>query len=254
VLKLVRKALFYVLALTIVLAARGFYLERLIAGRYRWSSLALDVLGLAVLMAFFHCLYFVVNRALRPLEQSGAKKETLFAGALRLSFVVLVVFPALLGFIQVHPQKIEPLLTPESAELEYEKVSLFSDGLELRGWFLPNSSNSNAAVLLTHGLNANKQNFLYPAKLLHDMGYPVLIFDLRSHGESDGHTFTFGVKEKADIKSGYDWLRAKFPDRKLFGVGYSAGGAATRVVLPQSIQRYSVNRGSYLSLAGFGIQ
>src|SRR5262249_33646730 len=81
-------------------------------------------------------------------------------------------------------------------------------------------------VVICHGLGANKQNFLPAAHLVHGFNYNVLIFDFRGHGDSDGRTITFGVKESQDVKAALDHARAAHPSSKIYGLGYSMGGSA----------------------------
>ncbi len=130
-------------------------------------------------------------------------------GVLALAAVGLVVG---VSWMQVdaflHPHRQLPVETPADRGLVYEDV-LFaaSDGLSLRGWYLP--SENGAAIIVGHGIGA--QRALGPAEVLARHGYGVLTFDWRAHGESDGDLCTFGYYEVRDVEGALTWLQAQ-PD------------------------------------------
>ncbi len=64
------------------------------------------------------------------------------------------------------------------------------------------------------------------ARLLAAHGYSVLLIDLQGHGETPGSAITFGLREAADVRSAYRWLRALEPRRRLGVIGCSLGGAS----------------------------
>jgi fermentation-respiration switch protein FrsA (DUF1100 family) len=82
-----------------------------------------------------------------------------------------------------------------------------SDGLTLRGWYLP--SQNGAAIIVGHGFGGYRA--LEPAELLARNGYGVLTFDWRAHGESDGDLCTFGYHEARDVAGALAWLQTQ-PD------------------------------------------
>ncbi|MBU0467966.1 MAG: alpha/beta fold hydrolase [Candidatus Omnitrophica bacterium] len=140
-----------------------------------------------------------------------------------------ILLPYILATFTIHRPKIGDKYDPETLFMfKYEKVSLKTqDGLHLKGWFIP-KKNSNKAVVIGHGLGANKSNFLSLVELWEALNYNVLIFDFRGHGESGGHTISFGYKEKYDIRSAFDYLNKekKFLAENIVGYGVSFGGAS----------------------------
>lgn len=114
---------------------------------------------------------------------------------------------------------------------EAEDVRLrTSDGLELRGWYVP--SRNRAAVVLAHGLSQTRADMLPEARVLRDAGYGVLLFDLRAHGESQGESSTWGDLERRDIRAALAFVRAR-PDvdpARVGAVGFSIGSAAVAEV------------------------
>ena len=112
---------------------------------------------------------------------------------------------------------------PDEEGLEYETVSFPSeDGVPLEGWFIPKPGSDNLIIanhprwfsrsrLPSHlepwksfaGATGNdfEVSFVPDYKLLHDIGYNVLTYDLRNHGQSgaaNGGIFTVGQFESRD--------------------------------------------------------
>ncbi|QSQ11841.1 alpha/beta hydrolase [Myxococcus landrumensis] len=112
-----------------------------------------------------------------------------------------------------------------------QDVRLFtSDGLELRGWYVP--SRNRAAVVMAHGLSQTRADLLPEARILADAGYGVLLFDLRAHGESQGEFSTWGDRERLDVKAALEFVRAR-PDvdpKRVAALGFSIGSAAVAEV------------------------
>lgn len=62
------------------------------------------------------------------------------------------------------------------------------------------------------------------ARLLHDHGYAVLLYDARDHGQSEARHVSYGWFETRDLLGAMDWLRARGFNE--FGcLGASQGGA-----------------------------
>jgi pimeloyl-ACP methyl ester carboxylesterase len=102
-----------------------------------------------------------------------------------------------------------------------------SDGLTLRGWFVPVSK--DRAAVLVHGKDANRfssDHTLRVARWLRDAGYSLLLFDLRGHGESEGQRFSLGQHERMDVAAAVDLLVARgFQQGRIVLVGESMGAA-----------------------------
>lgn len=108
----------------------------------------------------------------------------------------------------LHPRRHLPAETPADRGLDYHNVAFpATDGLTLRGWYLP--SQNGAAVIVGHGIGGHRT--LEPAEMLARHGYGVLAFDWRAHGESDGDLCTFGYHEVRDVAGALAWLQQQ-PD------------------------------------------
>lgn len=115
--------------------------------------------------------------------------------------------------------------TPAELGLPYRDVTLTSaDGLQLAGWHIPGTQPN--AIILIHGINANRTAMLPTAALLAPAGYHLLLLDLRGHGESEGSLISYGYREALDVQAGADYLAALPEVGRIGVIGTSLGGAA----------------------------
>src|SRR5262245_26721716 len=108
-----------------------------------------------------------------------------------------------------NPDKENQGLTPKSFELPFEEVAFqSSDGVALKGWWVP-AAEAKGSVVLVHGLNRARIEMVKKTPFLAKAGWNSLLFDLRHHGESGGTARTFGAKEKADVAAAVAFARGK---------------------------------------------
>jgi fermentation-respiration switch protein FrsA (DUF1100 family) len=148
--------------------------------------------------------------------------------AIRAAIVLLVLQPYGLAVLQIHHLKRSNHAHPRQWHLSSEDVAFRTrDGLILRGWFVP-ARVSDTTAIVCHGVADNRSGVLAMVHELSVAGFNVLAFDFRGHGESDGHTSTYGTREKWDVMAAIDYARARYPERArhVVGVGWSMGAAA----------------------------
>lgn len=104
-------------------------------------------------------------------------------------------------------------------------------GATIHGWFIPGKKNAGAIILM-HGVRANRLSMLDRARFLSKAGFSVLLFDFQGHGESSGEHITFGYLESRDARAAVDFLRNNAPGEKIAVIGVSMGGAATLLASP----------------------
>jgi uncharacterized protein len=118
---------------------------------------------------------------------------------------------------------------PETAlGLAYEDVSFKAEDREtLRGWFVPAAS-ARVGVVTVHSLGSNRLEFLPDAKMLHDSGYAVLMFDCRGHGMSDGsgRILRLGIWEHRDVEAAATYLKRNRGTKQVIVIGCSQGAAS----------------------------
>jgi uncharacterized protein len=143
---------------------------------------------------------------------------TLFCAALLIAGVITV------GLFLSAPARATVGAAP--ADLAVEEVSIASgSGATLRGWFVPGRPGAGAVVLM-HGVHANRLAMLRRARLFNAEGFAVLLFDFQAHGESTGTRITFGHREGQDAAAAIAYMRARLPGERVGAIGSSLGGAA----------------------------
>jgi len=113
--------------------------------------------------------------------------------------------------------------------LHFETVEFRAKDREaLRGWLVP-ADGKSTAVVMVHGLGADRRNFLEQVPLFHTLGYTVLLFDCRNHGISggDGVGPSAGMRESEDVSSAVAFLKDTGGFRKVVAFGMSQGAASS---------------------------
>jgi fermentation-respiration switch protein FrsA (DUF1100 family) len=146
------------------------------------------------------------------------------AGTILLGAVLMVASVVGAGFYLSAPSP--AVVGPPPADLGAEVVTIASpSGSELKAWFIAGRPGGGAVVLL-HGVNANRLAMLRRARLFKAEGFSVLLFDFQAHGESAGTRITFGRLEGLDAAAAVAFVRARAPGERVGAVGSSLGGAA----------------------------
>ena len=208
----------------------------LVASVSLWSGLELHaawLLWLAVAAGLSSAVLAVITLRRR---EAAAQKGPLRWGRLALFALLVILGLAITGSLWlshdramtlVHPRRILISRLPESAGIRaYQDVQFqASDGLTLRGWYMP--TQNGAIVILLHGHGGNRTQFLPEAALLAGHGYGVLLYDARGSGESDGELSTYGLLEVNDLRGAVRFaLDLPGVDSGRLGVaGFSMGGA-----------------------------
>ncbi len=116
------------------------------------------------------------------------------------------------------------------------------DGITLKGVYIPSiDKNSLKTAIVVHGYAGQNTDMLIIAKTYSELGFKVLLIDLRGHGLSDGHFSTFGHYESYDIKKWINYvLRIYGSTDKLLLHGVSMGAASvlltTKLDLPENVK------------------
>jgi pimeloyl-ACP methyl ester carboxylesterase len=136
-----------------------------------------------------------------------------------------------LSFYFTHRGQLGEVHTPDEYGLVGEIIEFkATDGLTLRGVWIPVSASDKAVVIL-HGHGGSYDFDLYRAPSLHEAGFNVLLFDFRAHGRSDGRRMTFGYEERRDVLGAIEFLHAR--GMKHIGLlGFSYGGIVSMVTTP----------------------
>jgi uncharacterized protein len=122
-----------------------------------------------------------------------------------------VITPKIKGYdetyeIEVSKGKIDPAVFDR---MQKEDVFIESPfGYKIHALYFP-VINSRGTVVLSHGFTYTLMGSIKYADLFLKRGFNVLAYDLRYHGKSGGSNFTFGWRDKYDLKACVDWARSK---------------------------------------------
>lgn len=107
---------------------------------------------------------------------------------------------------------------------------LASDGTQLvmTQWLPPPATRTAATVLLIHGFNEYAGAFADVGKALAQQGIAVWAYDQRGFGRSPYRgLWSSGERMAADVREAASLLRQTNPQRPLYVLGFSMGGAVT---------------------------
>ena len=144
--------------------------------------------------------------------------------------LLIIALSFILVYSNTHPPRYRLNVPPSDYGQPYERVSFVTeDGLTLSGWLIkPDRSGSKTpAIIICHGLGANKSDFTDLAVFLARRGYLVLTFDFRAHGESEGSRTSLGYHEQNDVSAALHYLSSRSEDDQgRIGIfGFSLGGS-----------------------------
>lgn len=141
----------------------------------------------------------------------------------RLSSLLLLLLTAcapskLAANFIVNPIRVPVVGAP--AEPHEPLVVTTADGLKLHGWVF-RAREPRGLVVLLHGKDINRQHYLAQALRLRALGFVVVAYDQRAHGQSEGTSITYGVHEVGDLQRVLDAV----PVGPVYVVGESLGAA-----------------------------
>jgi fermentation-respiration switch protein FrsA (DUF1100 family) len=117
--------------------------------------------------------------------------------------------------------------TPWELQIPFETISFSSsDGLCLRGWWMPHPG-ASAVVIGCHGHSGSKADLLGIGSNTWRAGYHVLLFDMRGRGDSDPWPQSLVSREVEDLLAAVAWVRRQQPEARIGVIGYSMGAAVT---------------------------
>jgi uncharacterized protein len=122
-----------------------------------------------------------------------------------------------------HATVLDPRVVSEEATAWSVRTD---DGVTLRGWYHPTPRRRHLVVLV-HGLWDSWEQMAGLGRDLHRLGYDVLLFDLRGHGESDPSRVSMGRRERGDLRAVLGWARGEgFAPERIGWLGQSMGASA----------------------------
>ena len=114
------------------------------------------------------------------------------------------------------------------------------DDLKLHAYEIINENPTDKWAIVVHGYTSEGKLVSAKAKHLYDMGYNVLVPDLRGHGTSEGDYIGMGWHDRLDVVNLIDTTIKENPNAKIVLHGTSMGAATVLMVsgeeLPSNVK------------------
>lgn len=143
------------------------------------------------------------------------------------TIIAVLGFPAsvlVAGEVLSHPAHKsvgQPPSDLHAAPIEIHTVA----GQLVSGWMI-HGTPGTGAILLLHGVRADRREMIGRARFLRGLGYSVLLIDLPAHGESAGVHITYGLAEAQGVTAALTYLSHELPSEKIGVIGVSLGAAS----------------------------
>ena len=105
------------------------------------------------------------------------------------------------------------------------------DGYVLHVQKLTNPQPAKRYILISHGYTDNRFGSLKYARMYLDLGFNVILYDLRGHGENEPTFCTYSVRESMDLNALIRDCRARYPEAEEFGLHGESLGCATSIAV-----------------------
>jgi alpha-beta hydrolase superfamily lysophospholipase len=157
-------------------------------------------------VAFFHAWKFThFSKGVQPKSSSrnlsfGNKAKTLFLGI-------------------NNPRPVNKLRPSQP----YETITIQSNK-KIECWLIQ-APTPKGTVILFHGYGGEKSAMLDKATVFQSLGFSTLLVDFMGAGNSEGNQTTIGYKEADEVKSCFEFLRAR-GEKRIILFGTSLGAAA----------------------------
>lgn len=115
-----------------------------------------------------------------------------------------------------------------------------SDNLRLHAYEVKNENKTDKWAIVVHGYTSEGKTLSSKAKHLYNMGYNILVPDLRSHGSSEGDYIGMGWDDRLDIINWINYIVENNPKSEIALHGTSMGAATVLMVsgekLPSNVK------------------
>ena len=126
-------------------------------------------------------------------------------------------------------------------KLDCDKIEILSfDGKKLRGRYYHVNDDSGVDICFHGYRGTGIRDFCGGSRIAMGMGRNVILVDQRAHGESEGHSICFGIKERYDCLSWINYVICRFgedTDINIYGVSMGASTVllASELELPDNV-------------------
>ncbi|MGL4663121.1 MAG: alpha/beta hydrolase [Culicoidibacterales bacterium] len=118
------------------------------------------------------------------------------------------------------------------------------DGMKIETNVYRNPKPSGKVIVLSHGIRQNGQMMLQFFNFYQSLGFDIVTFSYRNHGESTKSATTFGKYEVADLAAVMKYAHLQFGENVTYGIhGISMGSA---IMIQYAAQNVNNNMYHYL--------
>lgn len=162
--------------------------------------------------------------------ESGARRRRFVRRAAWIAGLLLAGWIAssfLAAYVLTHRRgAAEPETRPALQGLTVEDAHFVTtDGEHIGAWLFQRDA-PKSSVVIVHGWHASRTSLNGLAEELARRGYGVLSVSLRSHGDSSGSVYDFGLDARRDVIGAVTELERLRPRKPIFIVGFSYGAAS----------------------------
>jgi fermentation-respiration switch protein FrsA (DUF1100 family) len=145
---------------------------------------------------------------------------------------LLIISALVMSFFLTRRYYLVETHSPAELGLAFENVTFrASDGLLLRGWWIP-AAGSDRAIIQLHGHAGSMDPDIQYLPAWHAAGFHVLLFDFRAHGRSEGRVSTFGYLERFDVQGAVRFVQEEKGMQRIALVGFSLGAMVAILSAP----------------------
>ena len=168
------------------------------------------------------------------------RRRVLLTVVLEVILTIVYIAPFIYLYVQTTPQHHTVCCIEDSGlgdQVEAVRIPV-ADGETLLGWYAPPTDGTGAVVMVLHGSRGDRRASLAHARVLHNAGFGVLVYDQRASGESSGDRQSIGLYDQRDITPIIDWLasRSEIDGERIGGVGLSLGAHILVMAAPHELR------------------
>ena len=192
------------------------------------------------------------------------KKRTKIIISTVLVFIVLAIAGIFLGALYLYnfalnPKNMKDVFTKDSTavsrsetsgkakenpdwlkENSTEEYMNSNDGLKLHAYQVQQKKKSDLYAVIVHGYKGNGLKMSSYAKRFYDMGFNLVVPDLRAHGKSEGNYIGMGWHDRLDVLKWTNSIIEKNENAKVVLFGVSMGAATVMMAsgekMPQQVK------------------
>lgn len=161
-------------------------------------------------------------------------------------FIIVLLLAALIWQMGARSQKPRKIMNAETPliDTQWQSLTFTNHGSKLEGWLLQPASNDllkdglAPLIIIAHGWGSNRTRVLRYTRPIYEAGFAILMYDARSHGNSDSISAPSALMFRDDVLAALETAKSLpgvDPDRIAI-LGHSLGGFGALLALDQGMK------------------